>query len=155
MRSAAASQGVITGLRAQGRAYWLRAGAWAVVAGVAIAIPARLVPNDLFRRMTPTRPLDYGFWIVGSMLVGLVLGFRSGARSEASGLVGGTATLLAVGCPICNKLVVGMIGVAGAVDIFAPVQPLLGVGGIALLAWSLRRTIGSVSGARCTVRSTE
>ena len=73
MGSAAESDGAITVLRAQGRELWLRAGAWAVAAGVAIAIPARLVPNDLFRRMAPTRTLDYVFWIIGSVLVGLVL----------------------------------------------------------------------------------
>lgn len=110
-----------------------------LVAGFAIALPARLVPNSLFSRMTPTRPLDYVFWITGSVLVGLSLAFGRSSRSDACGLAGGTGTFLAVGCPVCNKLVVALIGVAGAVNVFAPLQPLLGSVSIALLLWSLRR----------------
>ena len=46
-------------------------------------------------------------------------------------------SFFAVGCPICNKLVVGLIGVSGALSFFAPVQPYLAVGGLALLVLSL------------------
>ncbi len=142
-------------LRKQGSNYWLRAAFWALVAATAIALPARLVPNDLFRRMTPTRPLDYVFWVIGSALVGLVVAFGRASRSEASGIVGGTATLFAVGCPVCNKLVVALIGVAGAVDVFAPLQPVLGAAAIGLMAWSLRRSTRMLTGATCAVPPTE
>ena len=44
----------------------------------------------------------------------------------------------AVGCPVCNKLVLIALGYTGALQWFAPVQPFLAVGGIALLGWALR-----------------
>ena len=133
------SVSVIAVLRTRTRGFWTRAAVWTLVTATAIALPARLVPNDLFSRMTPTRPLDYVFWIVGSALVGLVLAFGRSPRAEASGIVGGTATLLAVGCPVCNKVVVALIGTAGALEVFAPLQPLLGTAAVGLLVWSLRR----------------
>ena len=146
---------VIAVLRSRGRDYWLRVVLWTLVAATAIALPARLVPNDLFRRMTPTRPLDYLFWIVGSILVGLVVAFGRSPRADASGIIGGTATLFAVGCPVCNKLVVALIGVAGAVDLFAPLQPVLGAAAIGLLVWSLRRSARVAAGTECRIPAAE
>lgn len=144
---------MIAVLRGQGIGYWLRALLWTAVAGAAIALPARLVPNDLFQRMTPTRPLDYVLWIVGSVLVGLVLALGRSPRAESTSIVGGTATLLAVGCPVCNKLVVAAIGTAGAVEVFAPLQPVLGVAAIALLAWSLRRSARALAAEQCPLQA--
>ena len=121
--------------------FWLRVAAFTAISGAAIALPARLIPNDLFQRMTPTRPLDYFFWIVGSLLVGLLLALPRTRRTESSGLLGGIATGLAVGCPVCNKVVVALIGVAGAVDVFAPLQPILGLAALGLMAWTLSRAL--------------
>ena len=67
-----------------------------------------------------------------------------------AGLVGGTVTLFAVGCPVCNKLVVALIGTAGALNVFAPIQPVLGTAAIALLVWSLRRRARLAAGV-CAV----
>lgn len=133
------NEGVIAALRRRPSSYWRRVAGWTAVTAIAIALPARLVPNDFFQRMTPTRPLDYVFWIISSVLVGLVVAFGRSSRSDASSVVGGTATLFAVGCPVCNKLVVALIGTAGALDFFVPIQPVLGTAAIGLLLWSLRR----------------
>jgi hypothetical protein len=55
-------------------------------------------------------------------------------------------TTFTVGCPICNKLVVGLIGVSGALTYWAPLQPVLGVLSIALLVVALAaRLRGPVS----------
>jgi len=39
---------------------------------------------------------------------------------------GGLLSFLAIGCPICNKLVVLALGLGGVLRWFAPIQPLLG-----------------------------
>ncbi|MGI8712205.1 MAG: hypothetical protein ACR2NR_03285 [Solirubrobacteraceae bacterium] len=44
---------------------------------------------------------------------------------------------LAVGCPICNKVVVAAIGVTGALSYWAPLQPVLGVASILVLLGGL------------------
>lgn len=55
--------------------------------------------------------------------------------SAAAG--GGVLSFLAVGCRICNKIVVWLIGVSGALSFFAPVQPYLAVAGLILFTVSL------------------
>ncbi len=53
----------------------------------------------------------------------------------------GLLTFFAVGCPVCNKLVLLSLGAAGAVTWFQPFQPLLQVAAIALLTWALVRRL--------------
>ena len=55
-----------------------------------------------------------------------------------AGGVGGLLSFFAVGCPTCNKLVVVALGSTGALDWFAPAQPLLAGLSIAMLVWALR-----------------
>ena len=120
---------------------------WLVAAGVAVAtalltgLPTDIVPNAFYRRMTPILWWNYPVWAATAVLAGLVFATYVRAR-PASSSVGATAggglmSFFAVGCPICNKLVVGLIGVSGALSFFAPVQPYLAVGGLALLVLSL------------------
>jgi hypothetical protein len=45
--------------------------------------------------------------------------------------------LFAVGCPICNKLVVAVLGAGGALSYFGPAQPVLGAASIVLLGAAL------------------
>jgi protein-disulfide isomerase len=54
------------------------------------------------------------------------------------GLVGGIFTFFAVGCPVCNKLVLLALGTSGAMTWFEPVQPVLQLLAMALLVWALR-----------------
>lgn len=137
---------------------WWRAAAIAVVAGLAIAVPTRLVPNGFFTRMTPTRPLDYVFWIVSSALLGLVVALRAtdAGRQDTKSLAAGFGTFLAVGCPVCNKLVVALFGVSGALSIFAPLQPILGAASVALLVVAARAQLRvRTAGCRLPSRPTE
>jgi hypothetical protein len=57
--------------------------------------------------------------------------------------LGGLATFFAIGCPVCNKIVLLALGTSGALNLFAPIQPLIGAASLALLAatliWRLRR----------------
>ena len=50
-------------------------------------------------------------------------------------------TAFAVGCPVCNKLVIAVLGTSGAMSVWAPVQPGLAVLSIVGLAWTLRRRL--------------
>ena len=44
---------------------------------------------------------------------------------------------LAIGCPVCNKLVLVALGSTGAVQFFAPIQPYLALAGVGVLGWAL------------------
>ncbi len=74
---------------------------------------------------------------------------------ERTTWLGGVASFgafLAIGCPVCNKLALLLLGTSGALSIWAPVQPVLGAVSLALLGatviWRLRLR---ATGAACAV----
>lgn len=99
-----------------------------------------LIPNNFFRRMTPIYWYDYIFLVLTSILIGVYAGFWYYKRkttskciyAAAGGTVGG---LFSFGCPICNKLLVLLLGVTGVMTYFEPIQPILGVASISLLSF--------------------
>ncbi|MEX2546256.1 MAG: hypothetical protein WD830_00540 [Chloroflexota bacterium] len=130
------------------RSFWLGAMVGTVIALVVLGVPTAVVPNPFFVRMTPTQPLDVAFWLISSPLIGLTLATyvakpaqwavdRHSGAGGAPTSIAGIGAFLAIGCPICNKIVVGLLGVSGALTVFAPLQPAIGVASVALLAVSL------------------
>ena len=128
------------------RRQWHVAGAGALATALLIGLPTDVVPNPFYRRMTAILWWDYPVWAVTALLAGLVLATyvrRVPVDSSAGATFGGgILSFFAVGCPICNKVVVAALGVSGALNIFAPLQPLIGAASVALLgatlAWRLR-----------------
>jgi len=59
-------------------------------------------------------------------------------RPARRGGVAGLLSFFAVGCPVCNKLVVIALGTVGARQWFEPIQPLLALVSIVLMAIALR-----------------
>lgn len=119
---------------------WLAAALGAIIAFALIGLPSVLIPNPFFTRQTPIRPQDYGIWIATSLLLGLMAGtyvlrIRSADHGKAMG--GGVLSFLSVGCPICNKLIVALLGVSGALTLFEPAQLYLGIASLVLLIWTL------------------
>ncbi len=53
------------------------------------------------------------------------------------GTLGGFISFFAVGCPVCNKLVLLALGSSGAISWFAPIQPFLAVISILFMLWAL------------------
>lgn len=109
---------------------------------IAIGIPTDVVPNPWFTRMTPANASNYFFWVASSVLTGALLATYVLPRARrgnlaATGAGSGYLAVLAVGCPVCNKLVVALLGFSGALNYFAPIQPLLGVAGLTLAAAAL------------------
>lgn len=140
-------------LRSLGWRSWAFGAMAAGVTALVIAVPTRLVANPWFSRMTPTRPQDYVFLLVSSLLLGATLAVgRHRTQSGASPLTGGVATYLAVGCPVCNKIVVMLLGTGGAMTWFAPLQPVIALVGVGVLVAALRSGIRSLQYPSCPVR---
>lgn len=122
---------------------WLAAVMGMLFTAAAVGFPTALLPNSLFTRMTPITWWSWPVWATTAVLSGLVAAtyVRTADvahRGGGAGAGGGLLSALAVGCPVCNKLIVAMLGAAGAMQWWAPVQPLLGVASVGLLAWALR-----------------
>lgn len=115
---------------------WRRGLGAAVLSTIVIGIPTDVIDTPWFTRMTPVRWWEYPVLGITAVLTGLWFAMRARSGEGApSGKMFGTSVLsaLAVGCPICNKVVVGLLGVSGALSIWAPIQPALAAVSLALL----------------------
>ena len=124
---------------------WVAAALGAIGSGLLIALVTAMIDNPVFGRAVPTTWWAWPVLAISSALSGLLLasyvrdpGVTVDEHVTRSGGVGGLLTVFAVGCPVCNKLVLLALGSAGAMQWFAPVQPFLGIAALALLAWGLR-----------------
>lgn len=119
------------------------------LAAVATGLPTDVLQNPWFTRMTRVTSTDLVLWVLTSLALGALLGTlalpRLGARPEASALGGGVLSTLAIGCPVCNKLVVLLLGLSGATTYFAPIQPLLGVAGLVIALVALRHRVRALT----------
>lgn len=127
---------------------WVVAVAVAAFAALAMGIPTGVVPTSFYTRMTPVLWWDYPVWALSAVLAGMVAAtyVRTGGasssfappRDRSTRTIGATLlSTFAIGCPICNKLIVAAIGVSGALNYWAPLQPVLGMLSVGLLAATL------------------
>lgn len=122
--------------------HWLVAIGAGVAAALLVGLPTDVIPNPVFGRSIGVTWWSYPTLALTGVLSGLLVATYVNASPDdgisRKGGVGGLLSFFAVGCPVCNKLALVALGYAGALRWFAPVQPFLAVGGVALLAWALR-----------------
>ena len=133
--------------------FWVVAVLGTIGALILLGVPTAVIPNPFFIRMTPTETFNLAVWLASAPLIGLLIatyvrpprhtGDHPAVEAGAGrATLGGVAAYLAIGCPICNKVVVAALGVSGALSYFAPLQPIIGAGSVALLGatlvWRLR-----------------
>ena len=104
------------------------------LSALAIGIPTNVIDNPWFDRMTPVSGWEYLILVATAGLTATwfalpaVQSLKGGVRVWGAGLL----STLAVGCPVCNKIVVALLGTSGALAVWAPLQPLLGVASVVL-----------------------
>ncbi len=102
-------------------------------------IPTALIPTGIYIRMIEATLLDYYFFLLSSVLIGVYVGlwhhnkYNSRQSGNISVLGGGVSSFLAVSCPICNVILVSLIGVSSVMVFIEPLRPVIGIIGIALL----------------------
>ena len=123
----------------------------AVAVALVIGIPSVLIPNPVFGREIPPVWWNYPVWLLTSVLSGMLIATylapgraaaaapedQSIRRSSRWGLAGGLLAWFAVGCPVCNKLVLLALGYSGALAWFAPAQAYLAAAGLLVTAIAL------------------
>ncbi|MEM9465594.1 MAG: hypothetical protein AAGA90_09475 [Actinomycetota bacterium] len=147
---------MIEQLRALPAGTWLRALPYGTVAAVLIAVPSDLIDTPLFGRPEPVRAIDYVILAITASLIGLIFAIRvpqdeTSEKQDTRTVWGGFVSFLAVGCPVCNQLVVGLVGTSGALSWWAPVQPVVGLVAVALLVWTLRYRLRTYELTACPV----
>ena len=142
---------------------WLAAAVAAALTYLVVAVPTDLIDTPLFSREVP--PTWWSFPVLGitAVLTGLLMatyvsresvaaGEADAGGSDSKGRFGAAGTIVsffAVGCPVCNKLVLLALGTSGAMQYFEPIQPLLAGLSIALLLWAFVKR--ATSEDRCPV----
>lgn len=163
----------LDGLRRWTGRQWGAAAIGALATALVIGLPTDVIPNPVFGRPVAVTWWSMPVLAVTAVLGGLLLGtyvrpVAAGSPSAAAAGTdagapddertarragfGGLLAFFAVGCPVCNKLVVVALGTSGALSWFAPLQPVLAVASVVLLAVALRaRLRGAVA---CAVPAT-
>lgn len=142
----------VAALRLWSTRQWSIAALSGVLIAVLVALPTAVIPNPVFGRAIEVTWWSYPTVVLTGILGGLLIGtyVRNGESEQADtalklGTVGGLVSFFAVGCPVCNKLILLALGTSGAMTWFAPVQPILALASIGVLAWALNmRLRGSV-----------
>ncbi len=137
---------------------------WLVAAAVAsgtylfFGLSTAVVANPVFGREVPPTTWAPEVLVLTAILTGLLsatyVGNRgpapirrpaagvgedppAGPRTARAGAVGSLLAYLAIGCPVCNKVVLVLLGTTGALTVYAPIQPYLGALGVGLLTVAL------------------
>ena len=134
------------------RRRWLVALGSGIATAVLVALPTAVIPNPVFGRAVSVTWWSYPVVVVTGVLAGLLVatyvkepGQLPAGDTDADldgasklGMAGTLVSFFAVGCPVCNKLVLLALGASGAVTWFAPLQPFLALASVVLMAVALR-----------------
>ncbi len=118
--------------------------------GFLIALPTAIIPNPIFGRAMEVTWWSYPTVVMSAILGGLLIATYVRESSDSDevviestdtslklGTLGGFISFSAVGCPVCNKLVLLALGSSGAMSWFAPIQPFLAVISLLFMLWAL------------------
>ncbi|WP_307823554.1 hypothetical protein [Microbacterium sp. KRD172] len=115
-----------------------------------VAIPTDLIDTPVFSREVPPTWWAQPVLIITAVLAGLLtatyVSRPDGPNRQNTVRLGGAGAIVsffAVGCPVCNKLVLIALGTSGAMQFFEPIQPYLAAASIGLLVWALTRRLTS------------
>ena len=141
---------MLTTLRTWTPRHWLVALGAGIAAALLVGLPTDVIPNPVFGRSIGVTWWSYPTLVLTGVLSGLLVATYVNASPDdgisRKGGVGGLLSFFAVGCPVCNKVVLLALGTVGARRWFEPVQPYLAVLSLVLLAWALRaRLLSSVA----------
>lgn len=129
---------------------WVTAVAAATVTYLVVAVPTDLIDTPFFSRQVPPTSWAQPVLIITAVLTGLLTATYvsrpdgpSRKNTVRLGGAGAIISIFAVGCPVCNKIVLIALGTSGAMQFFEPIQPYLAAASIGLLVWALTRRLTS------------
>lgn len=106
----------------------------AVAMFVVLGTLAALWTNPLFMRMTPTGGFELALLLLQSILAGVYVGLPQSPCGKRTAGAGALIGFVGIACPVCNKVLVLLIGSALLLEYFEPVRLYVALAGAALLA---------------------
>lgn len=125
-----------------------------------IGIPSDIIPNPIFGREVPVRWWEYPVLGATALLTGAWFSIgkvhdHPEDKPERSALMSVSvfAAWFAVACPVCNKLILLVLGTSGAMGLWAPAQPYLAVISLVALTasvvWKWRTKVDGCADGSC------
>lgn len=97
--------------------------------------------NPFFQRMTPLYWFDYVFLSLESVLLGLFFGVNATICATKSASIGGVFGFLGFACPVCNKLLLFLLGSGFLLTYFEPIRPFVGILGVLLMGFAVYKKL--------------
>ena len=101
---------------------------------VVLGTVAALWNNPLFMRMTPTSGFEIALLLLQSLLAGVYVGLPQSPCGKRTAGAGAIIGFLGIACPVCNKLLVLLLGSALLLEYYEPARLYVALGGAVLLA---------------------
>ena len=111
-----------------------RGAAVAAAMFVALGTVAALWDNPFFMRMTPAGGFEIALLLLQSALAGVYVGLPQSPCGKRTAGAGAIIGFLGIACPVCNKVLVLLVGSALLLEYFEPLRLYVALGGAALLA---------------------
>lgn len=118
---------------------WLKGAALALASFAVLGTVAALWENPFFVRMTPAGDLEIALLALTAAMLGLYVTIRRPACSVKGATVGGVLGFVGVACPVCNKLLVLLVGSELLLTYFEPVRVFVAAAGVVILALAITR----------------
>ncbi len=122
--------------------------------GVVVGVVTGAIDTPWLERQTPAFTVDYPIWAANALLVGALIGvsvYAAGRRqfSDAPIYAGGLLSAFAIACPLCNGLLVAVIGAGAAASVIDPLRPWLGAAAAVFMAVMLYRRVQTLRRGAC------
>lgn len=107
-----------------------------VITALVVGLPTDIIANPVFGREIPVRAWELPVLLATALLTAVWFGIdkpRDAERTGTPAMLGVALTFFAVGCPVCNKLILLALGTSGALGAWAPIQPVLAGVSLAML----------------------
>lgn len=111
----------------------VRGAAVAAAMFVVLGTFAALWSNPFFTRMTPAGGLEIALLFLQSVLAGVYMALPRSPCGKRTAGTGAIIGFLGIACPVCNKLLVLIVGSALLLEYFEPMRLYVALGGAALL----------------------
>jgi len=111
-----------------------RGAAAAAAMFVALGTVAALWTNPWFMRMTPTGGFEIALLLLQSVLAGVYVGLPRSPCGKRTAGAGAIIGFLGIACPVCNKVLVLLIGSTLLLEYFEPARLYVALAGAVLLA---------------------
>jgi hypothetical protein len=121
-----------------------------------LGIPTDVIANPWFERKVPTRSFEVIVLVTLSLVAGAIAATcatpsTGDTGTRRAGVASGIVGWFAVSCPLCNPVVVGLLGASGATGAFAHLQPALGAVAVAFAAGALVLRVKAMRRGACRI----